>query len=128
MRIDQIIARGRGQTHGWRVERDGNTATLIHYATPMLTWNVEDPHDRETLDWAIGWGSVSDQNGLNTAFRVLGLPYRYDRDARGGGPRITELRRHACGHHTDPSIETCTCRRVAARGHSIEELALSTAN
>src|SRR5215208_2641501 len=62
MTIADIIRRGRGRTHAWRVERDGRTATLWHYGTAMLVWNVERPDDPDTLDWSTGWGSVSDQN------------------------------------------------------------------
>src|SRR5215211_4540930 len=109
MTIADLIRRGKGRAHAWRVERDGRTATLWHYGTAMLTWNVEHPDAPDGLDWSTGWGSVSDQNGMNTAFRVLGLPNRFDRDARGGGPRVTELRRHPCGHLTDPSVAACTC-------------------
>jgi hypothetical protein len=92
MTIADIIRRGRGTTHGWRVEPSGPTGrvALIHFTTPMLAWNPADPADHPNI-LSIGWGSVSDQNGLNTAFKVLGLPYRMDRDVRGGGPRITEL-------------------------------------
>lgn len=122
MTIAEIIRRGRGTSHAWRVERtlaraDGwETCELWHYGTRMLVWEIKRHAGSEygytrLVDCSIGWGSVSDQNGMNTAFRVLDLPYRFDRDARGGGPRITELRSHACGHHTDPSIEVCTCMR-----------------
>jgi hypothetical protein len=89
-----------------------DVARLWHYSTPMLRWNVCDPCDPCALDYGIGWGSVSDQNGMNTAFRVLGLPLCYDRDQRGGGPRVTELRRHACGHMTDPAVALCECEPV----------------
>ena len=109
--IADIIRRGSGRSHAWRVERNGQAATLWHYGTAMLTWNLERPSDPDALDSSTGWGSVSDQNGMNIAFRVLGLPYRFDRDQRGGGPRVTELRKHACGHATDPSVATCTCAR-----------------
>ena len=124
--IADVIRRANGRAHAWRVERDRVTvvnspvsadlataidgartverATLWHYGTAMLRWSVERPDDPDVLDWSTGWGSVSDQNGMNTAFRVLGLPYRFDRDARGGGPRVTELRKHACGHFTDSSV------------------------
>jgi hypothetical protein len=109
MTLAQIIARGNGRAHAWRVERmDGGTvATLWHYSTPMLTWAIDQPDDPAVLDYGTGWGSVSDQNGMNISFRVLGLALRFDRDARGGGPRITELTRHACGHVTDPAVLTC---------------------
>jgi hypothetical protein len=117
--LADIIRRTRGtagSNGAWRVERDpdGSTATLWHYSTAMLSWNVERPSDPTVLDWSIGHGSVSDQGGMNQAFRVLGLPYRFDRDARAGGPRITELTRHPCGCVTDPSVSACSCREAAA--------------
>jgi hypothetical protein len=112
MTIADIIRRGRGTAGAWRVDRHGATATLVHYGTPMVTWRADDPADPSVLDIGTGWGSVSDQNGVNTACRVLGLPYRMDRDARGGGPRITELTRHPCGCVTDPSVHQCTCNRA----------------
>lgn len=94
MTIEQIIRNGRGATHGWRVARDQyDWCTLVHYSTPMLTWNAKRPAEHEVL--STGWGSVSDQNGMNTAFRVLDLPFRFDRDQRGGGARISELPRVA---------------------------------
>jgi len=100
--IASIIRRGRGTAHAWRVERvdmdpDGwETCELWHYGTRMLVWRIRrhagsDYGYTRLVDYSLGWGSVSDQNGMNAAFRVPGLPYRFDRDARGGGPRITEL-------------------------------------
>jgi hypothetical protein len=119
MTIAEIIRRGNGRagsSGAWRVERDepadpfvGAVATLRHHGTVMLRWKVSNPSDPRVLDYGIGWGSVSDQGGMNTAFRVLGLPLRFDRAQRGGGPRITELTRHACGHVTDPAITACWC-------------------
>jgi hypothetical protein len=95
--IAGIIQRGKGRAGAWRVERDesdpfvGQEYSLWHYSTCMLRWRESRRNGVELLDWDIGWGSVSDQNGMNTAFRVLELPYRFDRDSRGGGPRITQL-------------------------------------
>ena len=43
----------------------------------MLTWNVASPQDGKYLDYSTGHGSVSDQNGMNTAFRLLGLLERF---------------------------------------------------
>ena len=60
---------------------------LWHYGTRMLCWRKSQRYGLELIDCSTGWGSVSDQNGMNTAFRELGLPYRFDRDQRGGGPR-----------------------------------------
>jgi hypothetical protein len=97
--IASIIRSGKGTAHAWRVERDGTVATLVHYATPMLRWDVRAPRESHTV-LSTGWGSVSDQNGMNTAFDQLGIPRRYDRDARGGGPRVTEL--CTCGSPSYP--------------------------
>lgn len=91
MSIAELIRRGYGKAGPWQIEADGDSATLFHYSTAMLTWNPSDPTDEDTLDWSIGHGSVSDQNGMNTAFRILALPYRFDRDRKGGGPRITDI-------------------------------------
>lgn len=70
----------------WRVEieagpnvHDKRVAELWHYGTRMLVWNIDSPLDSEVLDWSLGHASVSDQNGMNTAFEVLGLPYYYSR-------------------------------------------------
>lgn len=62
--------------------------TLWHYGTAMLTWNADNAHDSSVLDWSLGWGSRSDQNGMNTAFSVLALPYYY---SRKGGADILSL-------------------------------------
>jgi hypothetical protein len=122
--LAEIIRRahGRAGSNGaWRVERmeSGTIATLWHYSTPMLTWAVDQPANPAVLDYGIGHGSVSDQGGMNVAFRTLGLALRYDRDQRGGGPRITELKRHPCGCVTDPSVTDCGCARAMRRsGHT----------
>lgn len=52
----------------------------------MLRWRYTDPIIIE--GWWVGWGSVSDQTGVNAALRALGSPMRYSRDRSGGGPRV----------------------------------------
>lgn len=98
--IEGIIRAKRGSAGSngaWRVEREdsdpfvGAEFTLWHYSTRMLFWRESRRNGVEVLDYSIGRGSVSDQGGMNTAFRVLGLPLRMDRDFRGGGPRITDI-------------------------------------
>jgi hypothetical protein len=93
MSISDVIARGKGRAGAWRVEReqvDGKTVCrLWHYGTNMLTWNLEDPSDPDVLDYSTGWGSVSDQGGMNRAFRVLGLPLYFQ---RAGGAEIVDSR------------------------------------
>lgn len=111
MTIAKLIERGRGQAGPWRIERNDNgTAELWHYAHRMLAWDVEQPSNPDVLDWDTGWGSVSDQNGMNTAFRVLGLPYRFDRDQRGGGARVTELVRGPDGYYARPELRAGSTR------------------
>jgi hypothetical protein len=84
--ISDIIAKAKGRAGAWRVERgeqDGVTvASLWHYSTRMMAWRLDEPSDEEYLYLGTGWGSVSDQNGCNTAARMLGLPYYYSR--KGG--------------------------------------------
>lgn len=92
--IGDIIARANGTAGAWRVQRmqwtpvEGETvevAALYHYGTEMLVWRVDNPADADWLKMATGWGSVSDQNGMNIAFRILGLPYSF---RRAGGAEI----------------------------------------
>lgn len=60
---------------------------LYHHGTRMLQWTS----DGEITYAGIGHGSVSDQRGMNKAFRMLGFrDYHYYRDRDGGGPRITK--------------------------------------
>src|SRR5215469_8970472 len=97
--IAQIIRDGHGRAGSrgaWRVEKImsdpfvGQEYELWHYSTLMLRWLRRLNHNIPSYA-STGHGSVSDQGGMNTAFKVLGLPYRFDRDWRGGGPRITDL-------------------------------------
>ena len=76
-----------GSDGAWRLEKDDDVSWLWHHGTLMLSWSVI---DGQVHIWSasLGWGSVSDQGGMNRAFRALGAPFHYDRDERGGGPRI----------------------------------------
>jgi len=102
MSIRELISGGRGRAGSggsWRIVDVPASASyparreLWHYSTRMLSWNPANPADPAVLDYSTGNGSVSDQGGMNTAFGLLGLPLRFDRDARGGGPRISTLPR-----------------------------------
>lgn len=96
--IKEIIAnpkdgRRAGSNNSWRIERIGvDTWELWHYSTLMLRWCNLDPNRNEVLHASIGIGSVSDQGALNTAFKVLNVDLRFDRDRKGGGPRIVDWR------------------------------------
>lgn len=66
---------------------------LYHYGTAMLKWQQEfspQGHDRGGIimeSWT-GYGSVSDQSGVNSALLAIGSELRYRRDDKGGGPRV----------------------------------------
>jgi hypothetical protein len=99
--IADIIRDGKGKAgsnSSWEVtgEWTPNGVVLVkhlwHYGTLMLTWRADNPSDPNYLDYCTGWGSVSDQGGMNTAFRVLGIPLRFD---RAGGATIVEVNRDA---------------------------------
>src|SRR3954454_7829454 len=112
MTLRDIITNGKGRAGSngaWHVEANGTHRRLWHYGTLMLHWSILRDGRTHIIDWSEGHGSVSDQGGMNTAFRALGVPYRYSRDARGGGPRVEALPLHPCGCVTDPAIPRCTC-------------------
>lgn len=95
MTIRDIIRNGKGRTHGWVVteykwNNDESSPwtyhSLYHHGTRMATWKVNDDNGlTEIVSLSLGWGSVSDQNGMNTLFRELGAPYRFN---RAGGASI----------------------------------------
>lgn len=91
--LEEIIVKGKGNAGSrgaWHVTRLEDRYCLVHYQTIMLQW-TDGPMGTEIIDFSTGHGSVSDQNGMNIAFTALGLNYRYDRDWKGGGARITHL-------------------------------------
>jgi len=55
----------------------------------MLVWDFYDPANEATLDYSLGWGSVSDQGGMNKVFRELCIPLYY---SRKGGAEIVSTR------------------------------------
>lgn len=87
MALSDIIRNGKGRAHAWRVEQNADgTRSLWHYATEMLRWNPAGATvDEVVVYYSTGWGSVSDQQGMNKAFRELGLPLYY---SRAGGAEI----------------------------------------
>lgn len=91
--IADIVAAAHGRAGKWHVTRvtyndtspPREYATLYHYSTAMLTWRVDNP--AEPIAISLGHGSVSDQAGMNQAFRILGMPLYY---SRAGGARIVD--------------------------------------
>ena len=78
--IAGIVRAGKGRAgsyNAWRCESaefDGVTIyRLTHYGHFMLAWN-KDGHGRVAiLDYDTGYGTVSDQHGVNKALRALGI-------------------------------------------------------
>lgn len=98
--IESIVRARKGTAGAWRVTRVVNSEgsaliddvfQLWHYGTCMLEWH-ESEMGATLTRVNTGWGSVSDQNGVNKALRVLGMNMRYRRDARGGGPRVERIK------------------------------------
>lgn len=76
-------------------DRSSNRLYVWHYSTLMLI--ADRYHDKSghelwvILDWSLGWGSATDQQGMNRLFDRLGYPdLSYRRDQAGGGPRIEQ--------------------------------------
>jgi len=90
--IKSIIQKHKGTAGAWRVVQVTRSddyvrcCQLWHYSTLMLEWRELNPRDEDYLDYSLGWGSVSDQNGMNTAFHIQDLPLYYN---RAGGAEIT---------------------------------------
>lgn len=95
MTIREIVLAGSGRAGSngsWRCETNSvdstPVCTLWHYSHCMLEWNRDNPNDGKYLYVSTGWGSVSDQGGMNQAFRALGIPLKF---SRAGGADITEV-------------------------------------
>ena len=89
--IASIIEKGTGRAGAWRVvfyyHNNVPTHDLWHYGTMMLSWT--EVNGRNVAGrMSTGYGSVSDQQGMNKAFRILNLPYYY---RRAGGAKIHDL-------------------------------------
>jgi hypothetical protein len=75
----------------WRIERPdsdpfvGTEYELWHHSTRMLHWRESKRNGIELLSLSLGHGSVSDQGGMNRAFRALGASHLYYSRAGGAG-------------------------------------------
>lgn len=101
MTITELVRTARhgaraGSGGAWRIHRwrpapihdpSRECVTLYHHNTAMLTWRADDPRDPTVLAYSTGWGSRSDQGGMNRAFKVLGLPLYF---SRAGGANIED--------------------------------------
>lgn len=96
MTIKDIIVNGKGSAGSngaWKVEplyshpeiTGHQVYSLWHYSTRMAVWR-KTGNRIDYLSLSIGNGSVSDQGGMNTFFRMTGAPHYYY--SRKGGARI----------------------------------------
>lgn len=98
------------------------TRHIYHYETEMLSFVVADDGlwdgDPDTVDYSIGHGSVSDQNGMNNLFARCAMNLVYRRDIRGGGARIETLQ----SPHYRYRITRDDMRARAERSVSVSEV------
>lgn len=95
MRISELPFKlGRAGHYGsWRSFDDychanGQVVRVVkHYDTRMITFLLDTGGSPvEVVDYSIGHGSVSDQNGMNKLFRAVGSDHYFSRQ---GGAKIS---------------------------------------
>lgn len=86
MTLREIVRNRKGRAGAWRIERRDGGYALIHYAHTMVEW-TDRPETTVTALYT-GWGSVSDQQGVNKAMSELDAPYYY---SRAGGAHYVEV-------------------------------------
>jgi len=87
---DQTLTASSWRATDWLSYGEWHRRDVYHYSTLMATFHRPAYGGAWQLTYAnTGWGSVSDQGGMNEI--LVGTPYRYRRDAKGGGPRIVEV-------------------------------------
>lgn len=92
MSIASIVRNGKGKAGSnasWSVESKGDVHFLYHYTTLMLEWEDDGRGGAYITYTSLGHGSVSDQGGMNRAFKVLGSRLYYSRQ---GGAAIIKRR------------------------------------
>lgn len=81
-----------GRTHrasSWSAEDTYDYRTIYHYTTPMLRIHQYPPSWSDGVEMlSVGWGSVTDQQGVNQILQELGSTLIYVR--KGGTPRIMD--------------------------------------
>ena len=72
-------------------KEDYHPARFVYHHGCLMVAFVYDDVDRrwDVSRVELGWGSVSDQQGVNQL--VEGYGFYYARDAKGGGPRIINV-------------------------------------
>ncbi len=87
--IASIVKAGKGTAGhygSWRCETDAHGyVSLRHYGREMLAWRSSgDLQPDEIVCVSVGWGSVSDQGGVNKALKVLGFDHLVYYSRAGG--------------------------------------------
>jgi hypothetical protein len=88
--IKDLTARGKGNVKAGNWSRQvykrdddrGLVVHIFHYGTRMLTYTEEPDGSADVISWSLGWGSVTDQGGMNKIFKALHVPFYYRR--KGG--------------------------------------------
>lgn len=72
------------------IDPDGvDVRAVSHYNMTLVAFKRDVSGRWHVYPISIGWGSVSDQNGVNAL--LAGSGWRYRRDAKGGGPRYVRV-------------------------------------
>lgn len=84
-----------GSRGSWRcangyTESGARLRTIYHYGSLMGTLYEYDGAWHFS-PFSVGHGSVSDQQGMNAILRAARSPFRYRRDAKGGGARYESI-------------------------------------
>ena len=87
--IASIVKAGKGTAGhygSWRCETNSDGyVSLRHYGREMLAWRSSgDLQPDEIVCVSVGWGSVSDQGGVNKALKVLGFDHLVYYSRNGG--------------------------------------------
>ena len=84
--IHSILLAQKGTAGAWRIEqRAANHKGLYHHGTLVVGWRNDDNGNLTYLEAGMGWGSVSDQNGINQAIgRLLPFPSPFYLSRRNG--------------------------------------------
>jgi len=88
----------------WSIHRDRDEYSLYHYGTCMCRWRDNADGSVHIMYTSLGWGSVSDQGGMNALFQTLEVPLRYD---RAGGAQISALDSPACAPYYRDRLTAC---------------------
>jgi hypothetical protein len=116
---NKTLTAGRWSSYCWE-DSDNLILNINHYWTQMLQYRLpkrswQPIPVRYISHVDLGWGSVSDQQGMNRIFIALGIPWYYAR--RKGHAKIIDLRRFPC-HPDLPMYLRDPTERKAVYGYT----------